>query len=60
MFPSIEKPTLRELWLMSELGGFDLCDLDSEMIGKPRAIAAIEPIKGETVFVADSESRVDG
>jgi hypothetical protein len=30
------------------------------MIGKPRAIAAIEPIKGNTVFVADSVGRVDG
>jgi hypothetical protein len=45
---------------MSGLGGFDMRDLDSEMIGKLRAIAAIEPIKGDTVFVADSESRVDG
>ena len=45
---------------MSELGGFDLCDLDSEMIGKLRAIAAIEPIKGDTVFVAESVGRVDG
>ena len=60
MFPSIEKPTLRELWLMSELGGFDLCDLDSEMIGKLRAIAALEPIKGKTVLVTDTESRVYG
>jgi hypothetical protein len=45
---------------MLELGDFDARDLDSEMIGKPRAIAAIEPIKGEIVFVADPESRVDG
>ena len=45
---------------MSGLGGFDMRDLDGEMIGKPRAIAAIEPIKGETVFLTDSESRVDG
>ena len=30
------------------------------MMGKPRAIAAIEPIKGDTVFVADSVGRVDG
>jgi hypothetical protein len=45
---------------MSGLGGFDTRDLDSEMIGKPRPIAAIEPIKGETVFLTDSESRVDG
>ena len=29
-------------------------------MGKPRAIAAIEPIKGDTVFVANSEGRVDG
>ena len=30
------------------------------MIGKPRAIAAKEPIKGDTIFVADSVGRVDG
>ena len=29
-------------------------------MGKARAIAAIEPIKGDTVFVADSVGRVDG
>jgi hypothetical protein len=45
---------------MSGLGGFDSRDLDREMMGKLRAIAAIEPIKGETVFVTDSESRIDG
>jgi hypothetical protein len=44
---------------MLRLGGFDPCDIDSEMMGKPRAIAAIEPIKGDTVFVADPLSRVD-
>jgi hypothetical protein len=29
-------------------------------MGKARAIAAIEPIKGDTVFVADSVGRIDG
>jgi hypothetical protein len=42
------------------VGGFDSRDIDSEMMGKPRAIAPIEPIKGDTVFVADSVGRVDG
>ena len=28
-------------------------------MGKARAIAAIEPIKGDTVFVTDSVSRID-
>ena len=30
------------------------------MMGKARAIAAIEPIKGDTVFVTDSVGSVDG
>jgi len=29
-------------------------------MGKPRAVAAKKPIKGHTVFVADSVGRVDG
>jgi hypothetical protein len=45
---------------MSGLGGFDLGDVDSQSMGKRRAIAAKEPIKGDAVFVADSMSRVDG
>jgi hypothetical protein len=45
---------------MSGLGGFDLCDIDSQSMGKRRAIATKEPIKGDAVFVADSVSRVDG
>jgi hypothetical protein len=45
---------------MLGLGGFDPRDIDSEMMGKVRAIAAIEPIKSDTVFVADSVRRVDG
>ena len=40
--------------------GFDSRNVDSEMIGKSRAIAAIEPVQGDTVFVADLKSRVDG
>jgi hypothetical protein len=45
---------------MSGLGGFDLRDVDSQSMGKRRAIATKEPIKGDAVFVADSMSRVDG
>jgi hypothetical protein len=40
--------------------GFDSRDIDSEMMGKPRAIAAIEPIKSDAVFVADSVGCLDG
>jgi hypothetical protein len=39
---------------------FDARDIDSKMMGQPRAIAAIEPIKGNTVFVADTVGGVDG
>jgi hypothetical protein len=45
---------------MLALGGFDSRDIDSEMMGKHRTIAAIEPIKSDTVFVADSLGRFDG
>jgi len=54
------KITFSDQWLMLGLGGFDSRDIDSEMMGKLRAIAAIEPIKGDTVFVADSVGRLDG
>ena len=39
--------------------GFDSRDIESEMMGKLRAIAAIEPIKGDAVFVADFVCCVD-
>ena len=55
-----KKLTFSDLWLMLRIGGFHSRDNDSEMMGKPRAIAAIEPIKGDTVFVADSVGRVYG
>ena len=45
---------------MLGFAGFVSRDIDSEMMGKHRAIAAIEPIKGDTVFVANSVGRVDG
>ena len=45
---------------MLSIGGFDARDNDSKVMGKPRAIAAIEPIKGDTVFVANSVGRVYG
>jgi hypothetical protein len=45
---------------MLGFGGFDSRDIESEMMGKPRAIAAIEPIKGDAVFVADSVGCLDG
>jgi hypothetical protein len=45
---------------MSDLGSFDAGNLDSEMMGESRAIAAIEPIKRDAVFVADSLGCLDG
>jgi hypothetical protein len=45
---------------MFGLGGFDSRDIESEVMGKLRAIAAIEPIKADAVFVADFVRRVDG
>ncbi len=47
-------------WSTLGFGGFNSRDIDSQMMGKPRAIAAIEPIKGDTVFIADSVGRVNG
>jgi hypothetical protein len=55
-----EKLTISDLWLMFDLGGFDPRNINSEMMGKLRAIATIEPIQGNTVFVADPVGRVDG
>jgi hypothetical protein len=55
-----KKLTFSDQWLMLALGGFDPCDIDREMMGKLRAIAAKEPIKCDAVFVAKSVSRVDG
>jgi hypothetical protein len=45
---------------MSGFGSFNSRDLDSKLIGEHRAIATIEPIKSDTVFVADFVGRVDG
>ena len=45
---------------MPRISGFDSRDNDSKMMGKPRSIATIEPIKGDTVFVADSVGRIYG
>ena len=53
------KVTFGDLWLMLGLGSFYSLDVDSETMGKRRAIAAIEPIKSDTVLVADTEGRVD-
>ena len=55
-----ESITISDKWLMFALGGCDSRDIESEMMGKLRAIAAIEPIKGDAVFVADFVCRVDG
>ena len=55
-----EKITFSDLWLMFGVCSFDTRDIDSKMMGQPRAIAAIEPIKGNTVFVADTMGGVDG
>jgi hypothetical protein len=46
-------------WLMLALGGLDSRNVDNKFMGKRRAIPTIEPIKGNTVFVADSVSRID-
>ena len=54
-----KKLTFSDRWLMLALGSFDSGDIDSEMVRKHRAIAAIEPIKSDTVLVADTEGRVD-
>ena len=53
------KVTFGDLWLMLGLGSLYSLDVDSETMGKRRAIAAIEPIKSDTVLVADTEGRVD-
>jgi hypothetical protein len=45
---------------MLGLDRFDPRDIDSEMMGKLRAITAVEPIKSDTVFVTDSVRRFDG
>ena len=45
--------------LKRALGGLDARDLDCEMIRQSRAIAAIEPIKANTIFIADSVGGVD-
>ena len=45
---------------MSGLGSFDARDFDREMMGESRSIVAIEPIKGDAVFVTDFVCRVDG
>jgi len=45
--------------VMLRIGGFDSRDNDSEMTGKPRAIAAIAN-KGDTVFVANYVGRIYG
>jgi hypothetical protein len=61
-----ENITLGDAWLMCDqslmlgFGGFDSRDIDSEMMGKSRAIAAIEPVQGDTELVADSLGRVNG
>ena len=60
LLPSNEKSRLVIAWLILGLAGFDSRDLDSEFMGKRRAVAAIEPIKSDAVFVADSVGSVDG
>jgi len=57
---SIRKITFSDRWLMLALGSFDSRDIDSEMMRKHRTIAAIEPIKSDTVFVTDSLGRFNG
>ena len=54
------KITKGDGWVMSGFGSFNSRDLDSKLIGEHRAIATIEPIKSDTVFVADFVGRVDG
>ena len=54
------KVTFGDLWLMLGLGSLYSLDVDRETMGKRRAIAAIEPIKRDAVFVADSLGCLDG
>ena len=44
---------------MLALGGFRSRNVDNKFMSKRRAIPTIEPVKGDTVFVADSVSRID-
>jgi hypothetical protein len=45
---------------MLKIGSFDVRYLHSETMWKRRAIAAIQPIKGNTVLFAETEGRLDG
>jgi hypothetical protein len=49
---STKNVTVSESELMPALGTFNARYLDSEMMGKSRAIAAIEPIQADAVPVA--------
>ena len=55
-----KKLTISELWSMFGLGDFDSRNINSEMMGKLRAITTIKPIQSNTVFVADPVGSVDG
>jgi len=44
---------------MLSLGVFDSRNVDNKFVGKRRAIPTIKPIKSNTVFVANSVSRID-
>ena len=42
------------------LGGLAMCDLEREVVGNHRAVAAIGPVKGDAVFVSQIFGRHDG
>ena len=44
---------------MLTLGGLDARNADNKFMGERRAISTIEPIKGDTVFIADFVSCID-
>jgi hypothetical protein len=54
-----KKITIGDLMVMLMLGGLDARNVDNKFMGERRAISTIEPIKGDTVFIADSVSRID-
>ena len=39
-------------WLTFPLGGLAMCDLEREVVGNHRPVAAIEPVRGDAVFVS--------
>jgi hypothetical protein len=55
----MKKSRLVIKWLILALGSLGSRNVDNKFMGKRRAIPSIEPIKSNTVFVADPVSRID-